>query len=102
MATTETSSGDPWVKEVQEWYNEEYKDRTGFVEITVDGIVGPGTCKALVRALQMELNLASPDGIFGNQTIAGLSSFLCKFLKKYFGEGILPSLILKYSFELIC
>lgn len=32
----------------------------------------------------------------------GLSSFLCKFLKKYFGEGNLPSLILKYSFELIC
>lgn len=31
----------------------------------------------------------------------GLSSFLCKFLKKYFGEGILPNLILKYSFELI-
>ena len=34
--------------------------------------------------------------------ILGLSSFLCKFLKKYFGEGNLPSLILKYSFELIC
>ncbi len=32
----------------------------------------------------------------------GMSSFLCKFLKKYFGEGNLPSLILKYSFELIC
>ena len=31
----------------------------------------------------------------------GLSSFLCKFLKKYFGEGILPNLILKYSFELM-
>ncbi len=34
--------------------------------------------------------------------MSGLSSFLCKFLKKYFGEGNLPSLILKYSFELIC
>ena len=32
----------------------------------------------------------------------GLSSFLCKFLKKYFGEGVLPDLILRYSFELIC
>ena len=31
----------------------------------------------------------------------GLSSFLCKFLKKYFGEGVLPDLILRYSFELI-
>ena len=34
--------------------------------------------------------------------ITGLSSFLCKFLKKYFGEGVLPDLILRYSFELIC
>lgn len=34
--------------------------------------------------------------------LGGLSSFLCKFLKKYFGEGILPNLIPKYSCELIC
>lgn len=62
-------NGDSLVKAVQEWYNAEYSGRNGFVRIETDGITGAGTCTALVRALQMELNLSSPDGIFGNQTI---------------------------------
>lgn len=65
-----TKNGDSWVEKVQIWYNTEYSDRSEFVSITVDGVAGTETCTALIRALQMELNISSPDGIFGNQTIA--------------------------------
>ena len=32
----------------------------------------------------------------------GMSSFLCKFLKKYFGEGYLPSLESVRFYQLLC
>lgn len=35
-------------------------------------------------------------------TILGMSSFLCKFLKKYFGEGYLPSLESVRFYQLLC
>ena len=53
----EEFNGDPWVQEVQIWYNTEYQGKTGYVKIENDGIVGPGTCKALIRALQIELGI---------------------------------------------
>ena len=33
---------------------------------------------------------------------SGMSSFLCKFLKKYFGEGYLPSLESVRFYKLLC
>ena len=64
----EEFNGDPWVQEVQIWYNTEYQGKTGYVKIENDGIVGPGTCKALIRALQIELGISSPNGTFGPST----------------------------------
>lgn len=60
---------DARVLEAQQWYNTTYRGRTGYVEIDEDGITGASTCKALVRALQIELGL-SADGVMGAGTVA--------------------------------
>ena len=57
------------VLEAQQWYNATYSGRTGYVAIAEDGITGGGTCKALVRALQIELGL-TVDGSMGAGTVA--------------------------------
>lgn len=67
------SKGDFLVQTVQEWYNNTYKGKTGYVKISEDGIVGPGTCKALIIALQIELGLSSIDGGFGANTAKAFS-----------------------------
>lgn len=41
------------VLEVQQWYNTTYQNTPGYVEIDEDGITGAGTCRALIRALQL-------------------------------------------------
>lgn len=64
----EEFNGDPWVQSVQIWYNTEYQGKNGYVAIDEDGIVGSGTCKALIRALQIELGVPSPNGNFGPDT----------------------------------
>jgi len=61
---TPTPSGDDNIKSVQEWCNNNYN--TG---ISVDGLYGPATKKALVKALQSEFNRQfgsglAVDGIF--------------------------------------
>lgn len=66
------------VKEVQAWVNKEY----AFADITVDGAYGKNTKKALVKALQTELNQNYKknlvvDGIWGAKTKAA-----CPTLKK--------------------
>ncbi len=66
--SNESFKGDPYVQLVQEWYNSEYAGKTGYVKIDEDGIIGPGTCKALIRALQIELGVSSPNGTFGPTT----------------------------------
>lgn len=65
---------DLMVKSVQQWYNSTYIGRTGYAWIEEDGIVGPGTCKALVRALQIELGVNGPNGTFGPGTIAAFDA----------------------------
>ena len=57
------------VLEAQQWYNNTYVGKTGYVKIDEDGITGSGTCKALIRALQIELGLSGVDGVMGNGTI---------------------------------
>ena len=39
-----------------------------------DGIVGSGTCKALVRAIQIELGIGTPNGTFGPATISAFNA----------------------------
>lgn len=62
--------GDLWVEKVQKWYNEEYSGKNGYVAIGEDGIVGSDTCRALIRALQVELGISTPNGTFGPATIS--------------------------------
>ena len=45
------AKGDPRVTEVQEWLNETYGAQSWFTKLTVDGMTGAGTCKALCKAL---------------------------------------------------
>lgn len=71
--------GDLWVQKVQKWLNEEYRGRNGYVVISEDGIVGLGTCKALIRAMQLELGISTPNGTFGPATI---SAFIAVGIKE--------------------
>lgn len=70
---------DYWVQKVQEWYNSEYQGKTGYTKIMEDGIIGQGTCKALVHALQVELGVPTPNGTFGPITI--------KYFNDRFGDS---------------
>ena len=63
------------VKEVQKWVNSEYT----FADISVDGIYGKNTKKALIKALQTELNQnykknLAVDGIWGSKTKAAIKT----------------------------
>ena len=59
---------DEAVKRAQVWLNTTYKGKKGYTEIETDGIIGAGTVKALIIALQIEEGDANPDGIFGQNT----------------------------------
>jgi peptidoglycan hydrolase-like protein with peptidoglycan-binding domain len=48
--------------------------KNGYVVIGEDGIVGSGTCKALVRAIQIELGIGTPNGTFGPATISAFNA----------------------------
>ena len=69
------------VKEVQLWLNRNYGSG-----LTLDGLYGSNTKKALVKALQKELNVTA-DGIFGAKTKAAV-----KTLKKG-SEGTLVQIL---------
>lgn len=59
---------DQAVKNAQEWLNETYTGEKGYTPISEDGIIGAGTIKALIIALQIEEGDTNPDGIFGKNT----------------------------------
>lgn len=64
---------DQQVKLTQEWLNATYSSNSNYVVIAEDGQTGGGTFRALVRALQIELNL-SVDGIYGNGVKAAVNA----------------------------
>lgn len=72
MVNNEASvfTGDERVRDAQEWLNDTYSGKTGYSPIEEDGIIGAGTVKALIIALQIEEGETNPDGIFGNNTKA--------------------------------
>ena len=57
------------VKETQQWLNSTYP---GVISVAEDGITGWGTVRGLIKALQIELNVAA-DGILGDATLSAFS-----------------------------
>lgn len=68
VGSTDTSIEPTTVKEVQTWLN-----RTFSSGLTLDGLYGSNTKKALVKALQKELGVTA-DGIFGAKTKAAVKT----------------------------
>lgn len=62
------------VLKVQKWLNSTYKDNSAFKEITEDGITGTNTCKALIRAMQIELGVSPVDGLWESATDSAYTS----------------------------
>ncbi len=61
---------DSRVLQTQEWLNKTYGQVDGFPKVDEDGITGQGTFRALIYALQLEIGISKPDGIFGNDTLS--------------------------------
>lgn len=61
---------DTRVLQTQEWLNKTYGQIANFPTVIEDGITGAGTFKALIYALQIEIGISNPDGVFGNDTLS--------------------------------
>lgn len=60
---------DSRVLQTQEWLNKTYGEVSGFPTVVEDGITGNATFRALIYALQLEIGISKPDGVFGNDTL---------------------------------
>lgn len=65
-------NGSTTVRSVQQWMNRRYANESWFYIIPADGHPSRDVAKALIYALQIELNVASPNGVFGPNTQATL------------------------------
>lgn len=65
---------DSRVLEVQEWLNSTYGGNSNYSTIDEDGITGSETCKALIKAMQIELSVSPVDGVWGDDTSSAFSS----------------------------
>lgn len=70
------------VFKVQEWLNLEYGDVDGYEMIKPDGITGNLTVQALIRALQIELQVTPIDGIMGLSTAKAFDNYYPNGLSK--------------------
>lgn len=61
---------DSRVLQTQQWLNQTYGNVDGFPAVTEDGITGNATFRALIYALQIEIGVENPDGVFGNDTLS--------------------------------
>ena len=59
---------DQMIEITQRWLNDTYTGRHGYNTIVVDGKTGWTTIKALIRALQIEIGISEPNGVFGPTT----------------------------------
>ena len=55
---------DSRVLQTQEWLNKTYGEVSGFPTVVEDGITGNATFRALIYALQLEIGIRKPDGVF--------------------------------------
>lgn len=60
---------DSRVLQTQEWLNQTYGQVPNFPSVVEDGITGQATFRALIYALQLEIGISNPDGVFGNDTL---------------------------------
>ena len=63
-----TTTGDPYVYNVQKWLNDTYGSDSRFNTVTENGRTGWATIYALTRALQIELGIQNTADNFGNGT----------------------------------
>lgn len=75
LTTLGEKMSDPWVLATQNWLNGTYGMRAGFNRVTADGTTGWQTVNALVRALQIELGIASLSDTFGPTTLSTLQAY---------------------------
>lgn len=61
---------DQMVLKVQAWLNATYGGNANYTKVSEDGITGGTTVSALIKALQIEIGIPSPDGVFGPATQA--------------------------------
>ncbi len=61
---------DQMVLKVQTWLNTTYGGNSNYTKVGEDGITGGTTVAALITALQIEIGISSPDGVFGPATAA--------------------------------
>ena len=61
---------DSRVLQTQKWLNTTYGKINGFPSVDEDGITGNSTFRALIYALQLEIGIENPDGVFGNNTLS--------------------------------
>lgn len=61
---------DKMVLKTQQWLNQTYKNKTGYVSVTENGNTGWNTIYALRRALQIELGITATSSNFGPSTTA--------------------------------
>ncbi|MDS0525357.1 DUF1906 domain-containing protein [Clostridium sp. SHJSY1] len=58
------------VLQIQQWLNKTYRGKSGYNLIREDNTFGDETIGALIRALQIELGITTPNGVFGPATTA--------------------------------
>lgn len=59
---------DEMVKKTQEYLNQTYSGNSNWVAIKEDGLTGWETIRGLIRALQIEIGISTPNGTFGPAT----------------------------------
>lgn len=69
-----TSTGDPYVLNVQRWLNNTYGSDSRYKKVTEDGYVGWGTINGLIRALQIRLGIQQTADNFGTGTVNAFKS----------------------------
>lgn len=78
---------DQMVLKVQQWLNSTYGDN-----LTEDGTTGGKTVAALIKALQIEIGVPSPDGVFGKATFNACPTIYSQYGSKnevYIVQGAL-------------
>ena len=61
---------DSRVLQTQKWLNDTYGNVANFPKVDENGITGNSTFHALIYALQIEIGVENPDGIFGKDTLS--------------------------------